>query len=151
MAASEFAPRLRNHMPADAGSGDRRHIPTWTLSLLSQMLLAGRHWIWLVLRRTGSSVWCPGSPMTHFFWTGSLRNLLVCLLQCTWSTWRSLCLRPLQSLLVVPGVPMNGNGFSDLCALIIAGDNPDPHLQQKEHEINPELFRPHSGTHLKRL
>ena len=32
----------------------------------------------------------------------------------------------LQSLLVVPGEPMNGNEFLDLCVLIIAGGNPDP-------------------------
>ena len=49
-------------------------------------------------------------------------------------------------LLVVPGVPMNGNEFPDLCVLIIAGDNPDPHLQRKELKTNPELPRPHSGT-----
>ena len=61
----------------------------------------------------------------------------------------SLCLRPLQLLLVVLGVPMNGNGFLDLCALITAGDNPDPLLQQIGPDINLELLRPHSETRLK--
>ena len=58
----------------------------------------------------------------------------------------SLCFRPLQILLVVPGVPMNGNEFLDLCALIIAGTIQTPLLQQKRPEINPELFRPHTTT-----
>ena len=48
---------------------------------------------------------------------------------------------PVQSLLVVHGVPLNGNEFFDLC--------PDPHGQQKELKTNPELLRRHTGTRLR--
>ena len=41
---------------------------------------------------------------------------------------------------------MNENEFLDQCALIIAGGNPDPHLQRKELRTNPGLPRPHNGT-----
>ena len=78
--------------------------------------------------------------MTPSHGTRLLLSLTVCLLSCTRA---SLCLRPLLFLLVVPGVPLNGNEFLDLCANVTAGDNPDPHFQRKEPQIILELLRPH--------
>ena len=55
---------------------------------------------------------------------------------------------------IPPGRAWSSNERNELLYLrgrIIAGDNPDPLLQQKGPDINPELLRPHSGTRLKRL
>ena len=113
---------------------------------LSQMLLAGRRWTWLVSRKTELNVWCLGFLVTRstgydFCWTQP------CV--CFRAHERACVFNSCDSSWSFPGAQTNENELHEMRVFIIAGDSPDPHLRQREHRIT--LLRPHNGTLLRRL